>query len=153
MRHLDLGGCSAIRFLDSRESILASENQFFLCESTFQKWNSSEDWTRIARLSMQIGEKTRFAQIWPSALKIGMFLRIDSRESIRANLRNVGVRIACPLSYYITVRTVMGGLLGTVLPDLTLESASPSPPQGSIWHRHRVKSGNRCGINVESMLN
>ena len=33
------------------------------------------------------------------ASKIGFFfLRIDSRESIRANLRNVGVRIACPLS-------------------------------------------------------
>ena len=25
-----------------------------------------------------------------------------------------------------------------------LESASPSPPQGSIRHRNRVKSGNRC---------
>ena len=26
------------------------------------------------------------------------------------------------------------------------------PPQGSIWHQNRVKSGNRCRINVESML-
>ena len=49
-------------------------------------------------------------------------------------------------------------------PDPTLESASPSPPQGSIWHRfninstlirhrNRVKSGNRCRINVKSMPN
>ena len=38
----------------------------------------------------------------------------------------------------------MRGLLGTDSPDLTLESASPSPPQGSIWHRNRVKSRNRC---------
>ena len=29
----------------------------------------------------------------------------------------------------------MRGLLGTDPPDLTLESGSPSPPQGSIWHR------------------
>ena len=28
-------------------------------------------------------------------------------------------------------------LLGTDPPDPTLESASPSPPQGSIWHRFR----------------
>ena len=59
---------------------------------------------------------------------------------------------------------IVRGLLGTGPPDPTLESASPSPPQGSIWHRfnidstlirhrNRVKSGNRCGINVESMLN
>ena len=27
------------------------------------------------------------------------------------------------------------------------------PPQGSIWHRNRVKSGNRCRINVESIPN
>ena len=56
------------------------------------------------------------------------------------------------------------GLLGTAPPDSTLESASPSPRQGSIWHRFnidstlirhrfRVKSGNRCRITVESMLN
>ena len=29
-------------------------------------------------------------------------------------------------------------------PDPTLESALPSPPQGWIWHRNRVKSDNRC---------
>ena len=49
------------------------------------------------------------------------------------------------------------GLLGTDPRDPrdpTLESASPSPPQRSIWHRNRVKSGrNRCRINVESMPN
>ena len=56
--------------------------------------DSSEDWTRITRISMRIGEKTRFAQIWPSASKIGF----SWGGSIRANLRNVGVQIACPLS-------------------------------------------------------
>ena len=40
-------------------------------------------------------------------------------------------------------------ILGTDTPNLTLESASPSPPQGSIWHRHRVKSGNRCRIDAK----
>ena len=44
------------------------------------------------------------------------------------------------------------GLRGTGPPDPTLESASPSPLQGSIWQRNRVKSGNRCRINVESVL-
>ena len=48
---------------------------------------------------------------------------------------------------------VVRGLLGTGPPDPTLESPSPSPFEGSIWHRNRVKSGNRCRINVESMLN
>ena len=32
--------------------------------------DSSEDWARITRISMRIGEKTRFARIWPSASKI-----------------------------------------------------------------------------------
>ena len=32
------------------------------------------------------------------------------------------------------------GLLGTGPPDPTLESASPSPAQGSIWHRFHVDS-------------
>ena len=41
---------------------------------------SSDDWTRITRISMRIGEKTPFARIWPIASKIGMFLRIESRE-------------------------------------------------------------------------
>ena len=55
-------------------------------------------------------------------------------------------------------------LLGTGPPDPTLNSASPSPAQGSIWHqfdidltlirhRNRVKSGNQYRINVESMPN
>ena len=38
---------------------------------------------------------------------------------------------------------LMRGSLGTNPPHLTLESASPSPPKVSIWHRHRAKSGNR----------
>ena len=45
---------------------------------------------------------------------------------------------------------IVRGLLGTGAPDPTLESASPSSPQGSIWHRNRVKSGNRCRIDAES---
>ena len=60
--------------------------------------------------------------------------------------------------------SIVRGLLGTGPPGPTLESTSPSPPQGTIWHRfnidstlirhrNRVKSGNRCRINVESMLN
>ena len=49
-----------------------------------KKWDSGEDWTRITRISMRIGEKKRFARIWPSASKIGnFFLRIDSRESAK----------------------------------------------------------------------
>ena len=46
---------------------------------------------------------------------------------------------------------VVRGLLGTGPPHPTLESASPSPPQRSIWHRNRVRSANQCRINVESM--
>ena len=49
-------------------------------------------------------------------------------------------------------------------PGPHLESPSPSPPQGSIWHRfnidstsirhrNRVESGNRCRIDVKSMPN
>ena len=48
-----------------------------------KKCDSGKDWTRITRISMRIGEKTRFARIWPSASKIGIFLRIDSRESAK----------------------------------------------------------------------
>ena len=33
---------------------------------------------------------------------------------------------------------VVRGLLGTGPPDPTLESTSPSPPQGSIWHRFDI---------------
>ena len=52
----------------------------------------------------------------------------------------------------LTTPTLVRGLLGTDPPNPTLESASPSPPQGSISHRNRVKSGNRGQINVESMM-
>ena len=59
--------------------------------------------------------------------------------------------------------SVVRGLLGTGPPDPTLESASPSPPQGSIWHRFNIDSTLiryrcpdltlfQCRINVESML-
>ena len=68
--------------------------QVFFCESTSQKMDSSEERTRITRMSMRIGEKTRFTRIWPSASDI-VFL--FANRSIRANLQNVGVRIACPL--------------------------------------------------------
>ena len=57
----------------------------------------------------------------------------------------------CPKSTYSKLLRIVRGFLGADPLDLTLESASPSPPQGSIWHRNRVKSGNRCRINVESM--
>ena len=58
--------------------------QNIFCESTFQKMDSSEERTRITGISMRIGEKTRFARIWPSASKIAFFcLRIDSRESAK----------------------------------------------------------------------
>ena len=45
---------------------------------------------------------------------------------------------------------VVRGLLGTGPLEPTLESASPSPRQGSSWHRNRVKSGNRCRIDAKS---
>ena len=69
---------------------------FFVENRPSQKRDSSEDWTRITRISMRIGDKTRFARIWPSASKKGIFFC----ESIRADLRNVGVRIACPLRHW-----------------------------------------------------
>ena len=50
------------------------------------------------------------------------------------------------------------GLLGTGPPDPTLESASPSPPQGSIRHRFDIDSTSidpvsmsiRCRIDAKS---
>ena len=41
--------------------------------------------------------------------------------------------------YDFTINLVKG-LLGTGCPDPTLASASPSPPQGSIWHRFNIDS-------------
>ena len=38
-------------------------------------------------------------------------------------------------------------------PHPRLRLTLPSPAEGSIWHRNRVKSGNRCRSNVESMPN
>ena len=58
---------------------------------------------------MRIGEKTRFARILAKRFKKRSFvLRIDSREPIRANLRNVGVRIACPLSECLKMAEIFG---------------------------------------------
>ena len=52
---------------------------------------------------------------------------------------------------------IVKGLLGTGPPDPTLESASPSPPQGSIRHRFNIDSTLIFWfdqeIDVESMLN
>ena len=39
----------------------------FFCESTFQKMDSSEDWTQITRIWMRTGEKMRFSRSGPSA--------------------------------------------------------------------------------------
>ena len=36
-------------------------------------------------------------------------------------------------------------------PDPPSNPPRPPPPQGSIWHRNRVESGNPSGIDVESM--
>ena len=38
----------------------------------------------------------------------------------------------------ISIASVVRGFLGTDPPDPTLESASPSPPQGSSWHRFDI---------------
>ena len=80
--------------------------------------------------------------------------------------RNVHANVApTPLATYpLKSARLVRGLLGTGPPDPTLESASPSPPQGSIWHRFNIDSTLirhrfpdltlfRCRINVESMLN
>ena len=45
------------------------------------------------------------------------------------------------------------GLLGTGHPDPSLESASPSPPRGSIRHRFGIEIGSNQEIDVESMSN
>ena len=68
----------------ARGSRIFSPYRFWLrkkhfCESTFQKMDSSEDRTRITRISMRIGEKTRFARIWPSASNFWFFCFIDKR--------------------------------------------------------------------------
>ena len=46
---------------------------------------------------------------------------------------------------------VVRGLLGTGPPGPTLESASPSPPRGSIWHRFNIDSTSiRHRFNIDS---
>ena len=49
-------------------------------------------------------------------------------------------RLCGPEDWLVTVVFRMGCLLGAGHPDLTLESASPSPPQGSVWHRFNPDS-------------
>ena len=49
--------------------------------------------------------------------------------------------------------TLVRGLLGTDPPGPTLESASPSPPQGSIWHRFSIDSTSIRRFDPISMLN
>ena len=44
----------------------------------------------------------------------------------------------CRPSFLSEQFRVVRGLLGTGPLDPTLESASPSPPQGSIWHRFDI---------------
>ena len=61
-------------------------------------------------------------------------------EAIRANCSNV-MKISCE-----------GFIRHSPPLEPTLESASPSHPQGSNWHRNRVKSGNWCRIAVECKL-
>ena len=57
----------------------------------------------------------------------------------------------------VYTRAFVRGLLGTDPPDPTLESASPSLAQGSIWHRNRGQirksMSNQCRIDFESMPN
>ena len=53
------------------------------------------------------------------------------------------------MMYNASPRAVRG-LSGTEPPDPTLESASPSPPQGRFGIESRVKSGNRCQIDAQS---
>ena len=48
---------------------------------------------------------------------------------------------------------IVRGLLGTDPPDLTLESASPSPPQGSIRHRFDIDSTSISWFDPISMPN
>ena len=83
---------SGTQWADLHESILAS-NFFFLPNRPSKKRDSSEDWTRIARISMRIGEEDAIRASLAKYFKN----RHSSRESIHANLRNVGVRIAGPL--------------------------------------------------------
>ena len=80
----------------------------------------------------------------------------------------VGITALClrhvALLTFLLPTTLGGGLSGTGPPDPTLKSASPSPPQGSIWRRFNIDSTLirhrspdltlfRCQIDVESMTN
>ena len=92
-----------------------------------KKWDSSKDWTRITRMSMRIGEKTRFARIWPSASKIGIFLRIDSARICET----LGVRIACPLSSPLNFG---GGVSDSAIDD----TISCNAPYSAIGFRGKL---------------
>ena len=56
---------------------------FFLRIRPLQKMDNSKERTRIPRISRRIGEKTRFARIWPSASKIVFFLKTSAKRGSR----------------------------------------------------------------------
>ena len=56
MDRLSVRGCTLNGPI--RANRFAIRTKHFSGESTFQKMDSSEDWTRITRISMRIGEKT-----------------------------------------------------------------------------------------------
>ena len=56
------------------------------------------------------------------------------------------------LAKFNSQSSVVRGLLGTGPPDPILESDSPSPPRGSIWHRFNIEIGSNQEIDVESMV-
>ena len=74
---------SAILSRPIRANRFSLWKHFLFANRPSKIWDSSKDWTRIMRISMRIGEKTRFARIWPSVSKIEIFLWIDSRESAK----------------------------------------------------------------------
>ena len=84
--------------------------------------------------------------LWPAILRfaakisfpLGNWLRFRCGLKLRVMLRPKSLAI-CGRGWKAT--KVVRGLLGTAPPpppDPTLESASPSPPQGSIWHRFNI---------------
>ena len=78
--YADLSGPNRTNRLSLRIDARFEETNLMFANRPSKKRVSSDDWTRITRISMRIGEKTPFPRIWPAASKVGMFLRIDSRE-------------------------------------------------------------------------
>ena len=97
--------------IDSR--FVEKKNYFLRIDLAKKGIARSEDWTRITRISMRIGEKPIRASL-AKCFKNWYFFC----ESIRANLRNVGVRIACyppsPPPISITLMIVKGRQMGEV---------------------------------------